>query len=644
MATIPKATTTVQDTAGVPAGGLDVCCVFSPCAQSADMTARFFGSPQDVYALHGYCEGVEYTALHVDRTGKPVIFVGLPIITPGVLSKFNNEGNTGTAPITVTGAPLAGHSGKVAIDRGGVVGTDQIVLALSLDGGRKWQKLRLGTGNSISVPYMGLTINVGAGLLVTDDTVLTWHGTAPQTDDTSINTARQNLANQQKAFRSILRCGDLPDHVVAQGFADMLNTYETANERFVFGRASIADRLPLLAPSYLKHLTSGVSLVFAASGHTITRTVGSFLTEGYAVGDLVYSAGTASNNGLLGKATAVTATVITFTAGLVNETIATSVLTGRVSLVFAASGNTITRNTGSFVTDGLAVGMSVTVAGTVSNNGTKTLTAVTATVLTFAAGVVDETIGLGSATITQSLTKAVWMSKADAEFAPVDNQPRIDLSAGRARVLSPFSGWYFRRPAAWAASIREYQHDLHIPTWWKDAGPTGWDLFDEEGNVSEEWDDRVDGGAASAARFTSFRTWGNGPVGAYITQSLTRAKEGSLLQQTHNVAVINLVQTIVQVNSENAAIGASLQLNDDGTATTDALATIADRVNAALALGVLANVHGEGPRASSAQFVPSPNDVLNVPDARLTSVTKTNLNGTVHDVENKVRVLSGGQQ
>jgi hypothetical protein len=644
MATIPKATTTVQDTAGVPAGGLDVCCVFSPCAQSADMKARFFGSPQDVYAQHGYCEGVEYTALHVDRTGKGVLFVGLPITTPGVLSKFNNEGNTGTALLTVTGSPLAGHSGKIAVDRGGVVGVDQIVLALSLDGGRKWQKLRLGTGNSISIPYMNLTITVLPGTLVTDDTVLTWHGSAPQTDDTSINTARQNLAQQQKAFRSILRCGDLADHVVAQGFTDMLNTYETANERFVFGRASIADRLPLAAPSYLKHVTSGVSQTFLASAHTITRASGSFITDGFAVGDLVYSTGTASNNGLLGKLTAVTATVLTFASGLVNETAAACILTGRTSLVFAASGNTVTRNAGSFIADGLAVGMSVTFAGTVSNNATKTITAVTATVLTFASGIVDETIGLGVATVTRALLKAAWMALADAEFSAVDDQPRIDLSSGRARVLSPFSGWYFRRPAAWAASIREYQHDLHIPTWRKSDGPTGWDLFDEEGNVSEEWDDRIDGGAASAARFTSFRTWANGPVGAYITQSLTRAKEGSILQQTHNVAVINLIQTITQLNTENAAIGTSLLLNEDGTATTDSLATISDQVNAALALGVLADVQGEGPRASSAQYVPNPNTVMNVPEPRLVGVVKSNLRGAVHDVDTKVRVLSGGQQ
>ena len=643
MATVPKASTTIDDTAGVPAGGLDVCCVLSPCASTADMTPRFFGSASDAYAVHGYNEGVEYIALHAERTGKSVLFVGLPIITPGVLSRFNNEGHTGSAPVTVTGAPLAAHNGQIAIDKGGVVGVDQIVLAFSLDGGFKWQKLRLGTGNSIAVPYMGITIAIGAGTLVTGDLVLTWHGTSPQSDDASLATARANLAGQQKAFRSIMRCGDLADHFVAQGYVDNLNAYATQNERFIYGRASVVDRLPLAQPSYQKVITANASLTFAATPHTITRAAGSWITDGFAVGSVVYGSGTALNNGSLGVLTAVSATVLTFAAGLVNETIATATITGRTGLVFAASGNTVTRSAGSWITDGFAVGQSVSYTGTVSNNVTLPITALSATVMTFASGLANETVGLGLGQVVRFYPKAVWMAAIDSEFSTIDAQPRIDLSAGRARVLSPFSGWYFRRPAAWAASIREYQHDLHIATWRKSDGPLGWDLYDANGNLAE-WDDRIDGGAASAARFTSFRSWANGPTGAFITVSLTRAVEGSLLSLTHNMAVVNLVETLVQLNSENAAIGVSAQLNDDGTATSDALASVSFQVNNALSLGVLINAQGEGPRATSATYYPATNDVLNVPNATLNSVTKLNLNGTIYNVVNKVRVLTGGAQ
>ena len=71
----------------------------------------------------------------------------------------------------------------------------------------------------------------------------------------------------------------------------------------------------------------------------------------------------------------------------------TKAVTGSPSLTFAAAGNTVTRSTGSFVTDGFVVGDTVSISGSVSNNTNgRALTGVTATVLTFASGVVNETV------------------------------------------------------------------------------------------------------------------------------------------------------------------------------------------------------------------------------------------------------------
>ncbi len=252
-----------------------------------------------------------------------------------------------------------------------------------------------------------------------------------------------------------------------------------------------------------------------------------------------------------------------------------------------------------------------------------------------------EVIGSYSVTLTAGQTKAAWAAATDAAFAAVDAKKRLDMSMGRARIKSPFSDYWYRRPAAWDASVREYQHDLHIPTWRKSDGPVLGDLFDSNGTLVE-YDDRVDGGAASGARFTSYRTWSNGPAGAFISQSLTREVDASLLSQTHNVAVVNVVCTVVQLNAE-LAIGQSLVLNENGTATEDSLTTIEDRVNSALRSEVLENKKGEGARASLAQWTASREDVLNVPTAILNGVCRVNLNGTIHDVNTTVRVLSGGQ-
>jgi hypothetical protein len=155
-----------------------------------------------------------------------------------------------------------------------------------------------------------------------------------------------------------------------------------------------------------------------------------------------------------------------------------------------------------------------------------------------------------------------------------------------------------------------------------------------------EWDDRVDGGAGSAARFTTLRSYANGPVGAFITQSLTRASDASLLSRTHNVAVVNLAQQVCQTETENW-LGASLVLTAEGTATAESLSTIKAAVNRALELALLTN-RGEGPRASSAVWEPSADDVLNVAEPTLTGVLNLQLNGTLHSIVTSVRVLSGG--
>jgi len=196
----------------------------------------------------------------------------------------------------------------------------------------------------------------------------------------------------------------------------------------------------------------------------------------------------------------------------------------------------------------------------------------------------------------------------------------------------------FRRPAGWFASLREYTHDLHIPPWRKGDGILqGVDLYDDEQHLIE-WDDDAYGGAGSAARFTTLRTWGNGPEGAFVGLDLTRAREGSILADTCNADVVNLIQTIVQRNTEDAAIGESLILNDDGTATAESLNSIAKKVNDALEDGVLANKQNEGPRASAALWTPNPNDKYNIPEPIMTGVTECTLRGVVHGVDSITKV------
>jgi hypothetical protein len=95
-----------------------------------------------------------------------------------------------------------------------------------------------------------------------------------------------------------------------------------------------------------------VTLTFSASGHTITRTGGSFITDGFVIGQQVIGAGSASNNGAIGVLTGVSATVLTFASGVVNEgPISTASLTGGMGLIGLTASYTGTTGSGGTLTD-----------------------------------------------------------------------------------------------------------------------------------------------------------------------------------------------------------------------------------------------------------------------------------------------------
>lgn len=662
MVDFPSASVTVSDKAAASAKGTETCCVIAPVATNADITPRTYTSAASIFEQHGYSEGLEYAALHFAGNGKQILFVGVPIETAGTISREDTSGNTGSGS-TVVAATASGcmteHDGVLTVLSGGTVGTDQIILGLSLDGGFKTKPVRFGTGSSYTDPYAGISVQLISGTLVEGDTVHTWHGSGPLASTDDIALAWDALAEGQDAFRTAIQIGDVQDATEASAVLDEVDAYETAHARFTLVRCSIPDRLPQAAMTKLSvRMAGSPTLTFlevGAGSDTITRSTGSWVTDGFVVGDVIAVTGSVSNNVTSARVTGVTATVLTLgsAAGddLVNEgPVAGCAVVGSPSLVFAevgAGSDTITRNRGSWLTDGFRVGDLITATGSVSNNVTGAeVTGVTATVLTLGSAGADdlaaETIASRLVTLTAGQTKAAWAAEMVEEFEDIDSAPRISLGLGRGSKASPFSGWNFRRSASWAASIREYQHDLHVAPWRKNDGNTGWNLKGLDGKL-REWDDRVDGNVACSNRFTAFRTWGNGPLGAYIARSLTRAEDSSLRVETCNMNVVNLVQQLTQTATEDALIGVSLDLNDDGTATEAERGIIESRVNAAYELDVLSNKQNEGKRASACKWTMNTTDILNVPDATVTGVTELNLNGIVVTVNTSVVLQSGGQ-
>lgn len=567
MAELPNASVTIDDEAGAFGGGTGYIVVMGCAASNADGVPRVFSSTRSLLDNHDYTPAVSYCASHFSETGLPVIFVPMPIATAGVVGSEDDTGVMGTSVVTATAGvsgALEQVDGRVEVVDGGTIGTDQIVLSLSLNGGRTESTVRLGTANSYVIPYIGVTLAFAAGRVDAGD-VFTFRTTAPMWDSAGLAAAKTALASQLKLARTWLVVGDLPNSTFAGYVTTQANAYETADDRFVFARCSVKDRLPLPKKSKV----GGETLTFNTVGDTITRSAGSWLDDGLAVGDVVSIDGTVSNDGASFPITTLTATVLTTSTNLVNETIDSE-----------------------------------------------------------------------DVDIVKVQTKATWMSALDTAFASVDSQRRIDLAAGRAWKQDPITGALLRRPASWAASLREYSHDVHIPTFRKSDGPLdGWSLEDEDGNITDEFDERTDGGGL-AGRFTCFRTYSNGPRGAFLALDLTRASDGSLLSRAHNMAVVNVACTVCQAETEHA-IGQVLELADDGKATPAARQKIESRVNSALQRALL-QAGSEGARASYAKWSASASDVLNVPGAEMTGTLELRLNGTLERITTRVLVQTNG--
>jgi hypothetical protein len=568
MADLPEATIQVDDEASALASGTDILTVLACVERNDDVLPRVFSSTRALLEQHGYSEGIDYCALHFEETGKPVIFIGLPKAVAGSIGRVDTSGNTGSSAVSVAAGAsgiLDDAEGHVTVAVGGTVGTDQIQLDLSLDGGETSKRIRIGTATTYTVPYHGHVLTLGAGTLAAGDVVLTYSAKAPRWDSAGITAARTVLAGQQKQSRSWLVIGDLVEEQDASDVLTAINAYATVNDRCSLARVQVRDYAP---------------------------------------------------------------------AGVVS---------GTPTLTFAevgATGDTITRSAGSWITDGFIPGMVITVAGTVSNNVTGPISSLTATVLTMGTtDLVAEGPVAGTVTASAELDSS-WVADIESEFEGIAAAPRIDIAAGRVYRKSPITQWKAARPAAWAISVREYgPHDVQVPTWRKEDGPlAGWSLENAAGEAVMH-DERVDGGLLLAG-FSCLRTYANGPSGTFVAMSLTRAVDSSLLSRTHNMHVANIACNVAQAETENA-IGMVLELNTNGTGTEASLKLLEERVNTALAINLLQR-RSDGPRASDAKWVASRSDILNVPGAELNGVLDLRLNGTIEKIHTRVRVVTAG--
>lgn len=228
--------------------------------------------------------------------------------------------------------------------------------------------------------------------------------------------------------------------------------------------------------------------------------------------------------------------------------------------------DTITRASGSWVTDGFKAGMTITVSGSASNDGTYTLETVTALTLTLVSGddlVAEATVS--NVTVTGTESRSAWMAAVRADFDGHDST-RVSVSAGHGRTKSPITiGGHrrkVRRPASWGAAARFMTYDLAVSLAEQPRGPIpDVTLYDSNGDP-EDHDEAVDE-LALAGRFLCYRTF-DGFSGVYVALPMILHPDGSDFARVHHRAVMDLAcQTAQRALVQRLSTG--LELNDDGT-------------------------------------------------------------------------------
>lgn len=646
MTTTPRSTLTVSQAAAVPSAGTDICVIFGAVPDNADGVVRRYSGHSGVLSRHGYSQAIDYAAMHSTETGESFDFVGLPIDVAGTVGQVDTSGNTGSANVSIAvGADgsLDECDVRVRVKSGGIVGTSLILLEVSIDGGRKYSVARVGTATSYTIPYVGLVLSLTAGgTLNTGDTVLTAKSTAPLFSSDDFNAVREKLSERTLQINSLMAVGDSPSLAFAQAAVAELNEFATSNQRFSFVRLAAEDRWSAkMNKQDVVVITDATFDEVGGTGDTITLGGGTWAALGAASGDMLKISGAdpGNNKSSYVLPTSITGAVITMNAtDLVNESGEDVTFTFSGTLTFNDSNDTATRSKGSFVADGFVEGQTVVITGTASNNFTGVLTDVSATVLTFEAGDVlaAETVAMADVSVTATESIEDHSDRVDLKYTQLDNEFRIALGRGRGFKLSPILGSTMRRPSTWAANIRQYQHDVHIPTWQTAQGAlSGWSLRDTDDTLVE-YDDRVHGGTASLNKFTSFRSWPNKSAGCFISQDLTRDVDGALLQHVANVATVNKCCTACQSATEDE-VGQRVEVDDDGKGTPDALSAVKGRVDGKIDRVVLVNA-GEGLPVSGVSWTPDPESILSGTEPVLRGTLDILLNGLIHSVETIAKV------
>lgn len=314
---------------------------------------------------------------------------------------------------------------------------------------------------------------------------------------------------------------------------------------------------------------------------------------------------------------------------------------GVADVDFDGTADTITRGTGSFVTDGWKVGMVVTISGTTLNNGTgHVVTNVAASVLTVSStpGLVTEA-NQAAVVLVGSEPKATWRAAIEAIVSATPSTSKVSekvmVTGGRARRRSPINAARKRRPAAWPIAIAEMAHDIHVsPAKVENGALAGWSIHSDDGTL-EEHDERIDGGLLGA-RIAGLRTFNEKP-GVFCSLPVTLDEDGKPLSRLPVVLVGQLACTVAQRSLVEKLSGEYVISPTTGRLLETEVRRIEAYVQTQINIALLTR-GPEGQRASSAVFTLARDTDLRVPGAIVTYEIALTALGYIENFSGRVRV------
>lgn len=445
MAQAPAANVGLSETGGAVSTGSQTLILCHPAPNGGPLYApRLYTSVAGHQSDFGVCEGDDFVGQYIDATGQSIVCVGMTPIA-GTVGAMVTSTVTGNAVASVAGTPTDKAALQVLIGTGGALGTAGIVFQVSVDGGETYgPSIRLGANLTYSPPNSGLTITFGTSAATYNaGDLFSCPVHAPTYDTTGIAAVEACLAAAQYKARCVLFIGDA-NATTAQNLSDTANDYFTAKKRD-------------------------------------TRFF-----------------------------------------GCLRAILDPALKTGAATLTFAASGETITRSTGSFITDGFAVGMSVTVSNSTSNNAVvnQVITALSATVMTLAGATLVNESGSSSVVLSGQETEQEWMAALDV-ITSGKLWPRLSLGGGHLMRTSPIDQARRKRNVQWATLMRYMAHDVQVSPAEVDLGRLdGWSMYSKNGNALVVHDERVNGGLLNS-RLTCATSLDGDPGGAYVALALT---------------------------------------------------------------------------------------------------------------------------